>query len=216
MLKCKTCSAPLPSNSNRCSYCGTRNPIDLHGVHQFTINKPDEARMCPHCFVPMDILNVDIDGKFYIERCPECFGFFFDPGEIETLLDHSVSNITIDPKTIDKANRELTDFNSEIQYIRCPVCNEFMQRINYGYRSGVVIDRCMKHGIWLDSGELRHLMEWKKSGGKILDEKFKKEQKEDAEKRQREKDLEFDYSPHYRPSSGGGLIQLILRLFGWM
>jgi Zn-finger nucleic acid-binding protein len=40
-----------------------------------------------------------------------------------------------------------------------------MSRVNFGYRSGVVIDRCTNHGIWLDSGEITHLMEWKKAGG---------------------------------------------------
>lgn len=172
--------------------------------------------MCPHCHVPMDTLNVDIEGNFYIERCPECFGFFFDPGEIETLLEHSVSNIFIDPKTIDKANKELTDFNSKIQYIRCPICNESMQRINFGYRSGVVIDRCMKHGVWLDSGELRHLMEWKKAGGEILDKKFKEELAEDKKKKQRAKDLKVDYSSNDHSSYGTRLIELIFKLFRWI
>lgn len=43
-----------------------------------------------------------------------------------------------------------------------------MNRVNFGQRSAVVVDRCLHHGIWLDSGELIHLMEWKKAGGQIL------------------------------------------------
>ncbi len=43
-----------------------------------------------------------------------------------------------------------------------------MSRVNFGYRSGVVIDRCTNHGIWLYSGEITHLMEWKKAGGQLL------------------------------------------------
>jgi len=46
-----------------------------------------------------------------------------------------------------------------------------MQRVNFGHRSGVVIDRCHSHGVWLDNGEISHLMEWKKAGGQILSEK---------------------------------------------
>jgi Zn-finger nucleic acid-binding protein len=42
-----------------------------------------------------------------------------------------------------------------------------MNRVNFGYRSGVVVDQCRKHGIWLDSGEITHLMEWKKAGGQL-------------------------------------------------
>jgi len=28
------------------------------------------------------------------------------------------------------------------------------------------MDVCAEHGIWLDPGELRHILEWVKSGGK--------------------------------------------------
>lgn len=41
------------------------------------------------------------------------------------------------------------------------------------YRSGVVVDRCRVHGIWLNSGEITHLMEWKKAGGQILNDQQK-------------------------------------------
>jgi Zn-finger nucleic acid-binding protein len=44
-----------------------------------------------------------------------------------------------------------------------------MNRVNFGVRSGVVIDKCV-HGIWLDSGELRKLLEWRKAGGQLYHE----------------------------------------------
>ncbi len=40
-----------------------------------------------------------------------------------------------------------------------------MNRVNFAYRSGVVVDKCRDHGLWLKSGELIHLLEWKKAGG---------------------------------------------------
>jgi Zn-finger nucleic acid-binding protein len=40
-----------------------------------------------------------------------------------------------------------------------------MVRINYKRSSGVIIDRCKEHGYWLDSGELRQIMEWAKLEG---------------------------------------------------
>ena len=43
-----------------------------------------------------------------------------------------------------------------------------MNRKNFGHSSGVIIDQCNKHGIWLDSGEITHLLEWKKAGGELL------------------------------------------------
>lgn len=46
-----------------------------------------------------------------------------------------------------------------------------MNRINFGYRSGVIVDSCKSHGVWLDNGEITHLMEWRKAGGQLLHEK---------------------------------------------
>ena len=59
-----------------------------------------------------------------------------------------------------------------------------MNRVNFGHRSGVVVDRCKAHGIWLDNGEITHLMEWKKAGGQLLQaqliQKKKKHRQPDA------------------------------------
>ena len=46
-----------------------------------------------------------------------------------------------------------------------------MNRKLHGRRSGVIIDSCRDHGIWLDAGELRQLMEWTRAGGNKLCEK---------------------------------------------
>lgn len=54
-----------------------------------------------------------------------------------------------------------------------------MNRINFGSRSGVVIDRCKEHGVWLDAGELRQLCEWIKHGGKLLDKEKTEERKKE-------------------------------------
>jgi Zn-finger nucleic acid-binding protein len=40
-----------------------------------------------------------------------------------------------------------------------PSCGELMNRSLHGKRSGVVVDGCRDHGLWLDAGELRQLME---------------------------------------------------------
>jgi Zn-finger nucleic acid-binding protein len=38
--------------------------------------------------------------------------------------------------------------------LACPKCNGVMHPVNYSYSSGIIIDRCADHGIWLDRGEL--------------------------------------------------------------
>ena len=169
MANCSNCGGPLPEKSMICTYCGTRNEIDLKGVHKYTIHTPETDRICPRCDTPMATIDLKIEGTFLIERCHHCFGLFFDPGELEKLLQATVDNVfVIDHKRIHDLNQEKRHEEYAAGYIKCPVCRNLMNRVNFGARSGVIVDRCKEHGIWVDGGELRHLMEWVKAGGKLL------------------------------------------------
>jgi len=180
MANCSSCSAPLPSNINRCRYCNVRNDIDLHSKHNFSVQTKHSDRVCPHCTAALQTIKLDINGPFLIERCKSCFGLFFDLGEIETLLESSVSNVSnINLDLIKNINKDRFSSHKKVKYIKCPVCSEYMRRINFGHRSGVIVDQCRDHGIWVDSGEITHLMEWKKAGGELLhaNEKIKTNKK---------------------------------------
>lgn len=183
MARCSTCSAPLKANSNQCNYCQVRSDVDLRAKYDYSVIDRSSKRICPDCNIELKTISVNPvkvknSEKLEIERCDSCFGLFFDPGEIEELLEKSVSNVfEINKKHMRSINRDRYKKDQTIKYRKCPICQNFMQRSNYGHRSGVVIDRCHKHGIWLDSGELTHLMEWKKAGGQKLDERLKSQSK---------------------------------------
>lgn len=169
MAQCNGCSAPLPTNINRCSYCGVRNDVDLHGKHSFSLSTKHSDRFCPHCETHMQTVKLDITEPLYIERCENCFGLFFDPAEIESFLDSSVSNVfEINLALIKNINIDRFKTKHKFNYVKCPVCRVLMNRVNFGRRSGVIVDQCKKHGVWLDNGEITHLMEWKKAGGQLL------------------------------------------------
>ncbi|MDH5258660.1 MAG: zf-TFIIB domain-containing protein [Gammaproteobacteria bacterium] len=175
MGNCVSCSAPLPASSTICAYCNRRNDVDFHGINHHTTNTPESERNCPCCHKPMRTINLKTDGKFLIERCEQCMGLFFDTGELEAILENSVSNVFhINQQRINTINKEL--FQEDTQrasfYIKCPVCNDMMHRKNYANSSGVIADYCKKHGVWLSGGELKQLMEWKKAGGQMLHEKI--------------------------------------------
>jgi Zn-finger nucleic acid-binding protein len=60
-----------------------------------------------------------------------------------------------------------------------------MNRVNFGARSGVIVDQCPRHGMWLEGGELRRLLEWRKAGGQILNERRRAERLEEELKLER-------------------------------
>lgn len=165
MARCSFCSAPLPKDSITCSYCGQRNDIDLRGEKKRINLRPNQIRTCPVCNITLDTVDVGVKLPLYIEHCSSCFGLFFDHNELETLVASKVqthSNINY------KKLRELNDnprYIDIIAYRKCPVCSKIMNRKNYASRSGVIMDVCHDHGIWLDASELTHILEWSSLSG---------------------------------------------------
>jgi Zn-finger nucleic acid-binding protein len=184
MANCVNCSAPLPADAITCAYFGSRNDVDLKGVHAYTTAVPLSQRTCPRCSLPLKTVDLKLDGTFYIERCDTCLGLFFDPGELETLLDKSVRNVhTIDRGRLNALTAVRRSDDYGVSYIKCPECGTLMNRTTLGAKSGVIVDRCKQHGIWLDGGELRQLLEWTKAGGKLLEQQRREErQKEEADR----------------------------------
>lgn len=204
MANCTNCSAPLPPNSIQCDYCGSRNDLDLKGVHYNTTHESESERICPRCNVRLETIDLKIDGTFLIEKCEKCLGLFFDPNELEAVLQATVSNVfTVDRGQLESINATMRANEYGISYIKCPVCAKLMNRVNFGAKSGVVVNRCRDHGVWLDGGELRHLFEWMKAGGKLLDQERQEQLKKAEAEQERERrhasagSLESAGSPYF-------------------
>ncbi len=186
MANCSNCAAPLPPNTSICTYCKTKNNVDLKGIGDYSVHQPESKRFCPRCETKMHTLKVKTKERLYIEQCDSCYGLFFDPGELEYLVSQSVDLVfDINHQKLDEiSSNRIQDYG--VKYIKCPVCSKHMNRINFGARSGVIVDKCKEHGIWLDGGELKQIMEWTKAGGKLFDDKKQEEIKKIEEFRQKQ------------------------------
>jgi len=181
----------LTGNLLVCAYCKTRQDVDLAMISRYTVEKPESERICPRCHVPLQLIDLRLGGKYYIERCTDCLGLFFDPGELEALLDKTVTHVyEIDRQRLDEIQGAKRSCEYPLGYIDCPVCKKLMNRINFGSRSGVIADQCRQHGLWLDGGELRQILEWAKAGGDLY-HKQKQLDNERLELEQEKKQLQF-------------------------
>ena len=169
MAECRFCSAPVDRRKGFCDYCNCRLELDLHGGLEYRLYEPESERICPHCDIPLATIDLKIDKKFLVEKCNQCHGLFFDPGELGMMLDKSVSNVFhVDETRLSELQKQHYQARGkEFKYIKCPACQTMMNRRAFGYKSGVIVDHCNKHGYWLDEGELRQLQEWKKAGGEL-------------------------------------------------
>jgi Zn-finger nucleic acid-binding protein len=181
MSNCVNCGAPLPPAATRCNYCRTAVDVDLKGLHYNTVHVPSSPRSCPRCCRPLQTINLSAQSQFLIERCEQCLGLFFDPGELQALLDGSAATVfQVDFAALNSLKGQLRHDAYPVGYIKCPVCSTLMNRVNFGAGSGVIVDTCKGHGLWLDAGELRQLMAWAKAGGTIV------KQQQDAERKRKE------------------------------
>jgi Zn-finger nucleic acid-binding protein len=167
-MNCASCGAILPANSTICDYCKAHNPIDLQAAPGFSIKHREAERLCPDCGTSLQWLEIHTRPACEVDRCAECGGLFLPPGGVGWLLDKLVGPVhAANRALLDNLQKELYRVE-KIVYRKCPVCKQRMNRQVFGYRSGVVLDRCAIHGDWLDAGEFLHLAQWKKAGGQLL------------------------------------------------
>lgn len=165
-MKCPSCAAPLPPGKALCRYCGSTTDVDFSGRSVGSPTPPERPRPCASCAKLMDSLNVGSeDEPFFIERCPACLGLFFELRELEAIIEREVPPVQV----VDHlALARLAEHNGEpVRYRKCPVCRKMMNRVNYGQSSGVIVDRCRDHGVYLDAGELRRIEAWVRAGGRL-------------------------------------------------
>lgn len=166
-MKCTSCGGRLEGSMTFCPFCGVRQDVDLRQIH-FRDTGENAGRPCPLCTTPLGVIEFDTEPPIIIERCATCLGMFFNPGELEALLDAQTNPLVwLDPGQL---NRIAEDFGHqhEIVYRKCPVCAERMSHLNFGGHSGVILDRCGTHGVWLEGSELRRLTEWWRAGGRLI------------------------------------------------
>jgi Zn-finger nucleic acid-binding protein len=62
-----------------------------------------------------------------------------------------------------------------------------MHRMNFGRKSGIILDSCRPHGLWFDANELDAVVRWIRSGGESAAMRHQREMDEDHQRR-----AEFD------------------------
>ena len=110
---------------------------------------------CPRCSQP--IRSRTYEGV-EVDQCPSCSGIWLDDQELAPIL--STRELEFSPEAVASAiaTQSLGIPESEKAAEKaCPKCGESMLPMNFGGNSGVLLDRCVEHGLWLDRGELERI-----------------------------------------------------------
>lgn len=164
-LRCEACRAPLKTvacpacfglmflGAKYCSHCGAKTVSP----------KPrGEAGPCPRDRKPMRTHAI---GGCSLDQCGECGGVWLDPPSFREICESRERQALLVAALPGQAPAQTDPTSRPVTYLPCPRCSQLMNRMNFGGSSGVILDACRDHGIWLDAEELRAAIEFIRSGG---------------------------------------------------
>ena len=206
VFRCSGCGAHVAIGDRECDYCSAPILVDPRLLSlicpECCSRNADDARFCGGCGVVFDPQAVapekrDVPcpvctslttsrtvGTFCISECPTCNGIWCPAQSFEALVKAALqSKKSVVTGEVDFAPRVKGSDPSQqgVAYRKCPECDAFMQRRNFRKSSGVIVDRCHKHGTWLDADELEQIAGYLLSGGRPQAERFLRETDLDAD-----------------------------------
>jgi Zn-finger nucleic acid-binding protein len=178
-LRCPGCGAPADTDAARCDYCGSALATvtcascfaPMFAGSRFcpscgveaTREYVDDGRSlkCPRCREDMQALRL---GGVTAHECAQCGGLWIDPESLQRLASAREESAAVVSALAARVpvNTMPPDV---VRYVPCPRCDKLMNRSNFARSSGVILDVCKAHGVWLDRGELQRVIGFVESGG---------------------------------------------------
>jgi Zn-finger nucleic acid-binding protein len=218
-FKCSVCGAPAKAGDFSCHYCGAGIAtlrcsrcfhMNMKQAHRCSgcgaelgliIESELRASQCSECLSPLEAMR---EPAGTLLACRRCGGQFVEHALLRSLLEQYETTGIAFPdapyhKPVPKASTE------RVHYRPCSVCQQMMNRKNFGGSSGVIVDVCAKHGTWFDAGELPQVLEFVKSGGLVRERVREEERKRLASREQEHTTNGGDLAPHSLSSITLGL-----------
>jgi Zn-finger nucleic acid-binding protein len=134
---------------------------------------------CPRC---KGGLRTRAVGATSVIECSHCGGLWLAHTAFEGLCQR-IDEGKLVARSMPAAQVRRAAVDDAVAYLPCPACRQLMNRKNFGGSSGVILDVCREHGVWLDHAELEKVLRFIESGG--LDAARRREVERLEEKKRR-------------------------------
>ncbi len=111
---------------------------------------------CPNCRRALHAIEMG-EEQVQVDACTGCSGVWVERGELDQLVRRPFIRRP-DLQAIGRQVAALRLAPDPVVYRPCPACHSMMNRRNFARLSGVIIDECVRHGLWLDRGELEAIL----------------------------------------------------------
>ncbi len=167
---CPSCFGLVFVGSKHCGHCGAA----IAGVVA-----RESTLQCPRGCGALRRFSL---GGVALDECERCSGVWLGQADFQRLCAEEERRAVFLGAESQLRKTPATGVPT-VRYVPCPVCAKLMNRINFGKRSGIVVDSCAKHGTWFDADELRRIVEFVRDGGLDRARAIEKEQLEDERRR---------------------------------
>ena len=189
VFRCGSCGANLPAEGRACSYCAAEITLEERGLSGVcpgcSARLGAGARFCMECGIEIQpqrlsalregvecprcqgALRVREIGSASAIECASCAGLWIAQAQLDALCTRAeTEDLAAQALGLENAAPAAAPLARE-GYIPCLSCSELMLRKNFGGTSGVVVDLCKRHGVWLDHRELGRVLAFVRGGGLV-------------------------------------------------
>ena len=215
VVRCSSCGGAREKGGNSCHYCGadfTLHERDLNTVCPSCFARvSDKAKFCSHCAAVLSAESIAGEDthlvcpvcpsdekllsrrlgreKISVLECQKCTGLWLGTESFRQLKQRVARGaVNFSGALARKPAPQKLKKQQGPLYRYCIRCSKMMARKQYAPGSGIIIDFCREHGIWFDSEELHHVLDWISKGGRPTDPVPKASEQQLAETRTRRSD----------------------------
>lgn len=203
-LRCSNCGGSLAANAQACPYCAAQVTLEEKeldaicpgcgarmlerarhcmecgiAIQPQAIYALPEAAACPRC--KGELRQRELADAAVVE-CGGCGGLWLSESHFDTFCATAESREKVSVALGQAAAPRALQVEENVRYLPCIVCNDMMSRRNFASASGVILDVCRKHGVWLDHRELERVLAFVREGGLDRARQRERERLEQARK----------------------------------
>ncbi len=187
VLRCGACGGNLRDAARKCDYCQAEITLDERRLDSVCpgcfARAASAARFCMECgveFRPQQVaalpagtscprcqggLKTRLLGQSSVIECSACAGLWLASDDFERVCSDADEQERAVRALGNAATPSHVVAELPLRYLPCPMCQQLMHRKNYASCSGIILDVCKQHGVWLDHRELERVLAFIKHGG---------------------------------------------------
>jgi len=147
-----------------------------------TTRAKQRTPQCPACGGELELhYSKGVD----IHRCRRCLGLWLGPEDLDQMIIAPEDDESVTAADVQRKMGGVRPPAGEVVYRRCPACRTTMRRRNFADCSGVIVDECTRHGMFLDPGEYEAIEAFIGAGGLVVQRRRLAERRERAERERR-------------------------------